>query len=674
MDYVVPTLEEVLTPEEIEDLKTFRPSDADVPRLKVPVSIKTIEQIKAEYEEKSRYILNIHKDWPSVSIEEIDMDEFVQWIFERDVDGKKDVQPFEAIQSDEYKQWLSQIKDGVEECDYRGYSCWRYNPIVFYRQDGENRHRLLLKDDEDTMRFLRNRQFALMPPCTFVGRQNNYENARYLYAIGIDLDGVGTRQIRKLFWMMTDDFLPMANIITNSGHGLHLYYLLESPVPMYRENLPILNKLKHGMINIIWNDRTSVDTYNQYNGVIQGFRLPGTLNKFGEVIRCFHVIDSPMWTLKGLSDHLQSYRLTDEELFQLTKAPCYNPSGVTLEEAQRQWPEWYVAKVLNHKRVCRKWHVNRAVYDWWLNKLRNAGEEIKLHHRYWCILTLVIYGVKCDIPRDEVLEDAYSLVPKMDTYTECEDNHFTKEDVDDAMRAYDANYSKWPIKTIEYTTHIHIDRNRRNLVRGGYGTRRGREQGDHLRRARAVQVIDDPNGDWRKGNGRKPEAEKVREWREEHPESNNKSLCARETRLDRKTVAKWWNGEANVVQKPIGKPTGMGAAVNEEYFANRSVADSVMRNTEGYDKLTEEKKESVLTDLTDLVDFSEVDTDEVMKILGIPEYVRPMMKDSFRQAISTPEFWENFKRQTAGQQPMESIPEEIKEKLLKIFERRSESI
>ena len=85
-----------------------------------------------------------------------------------------------------------------------------------------------------------------------------------------------------------------------------------------------------------------------------------------------------------------------------------------------------------------------------------------------------------------------------------------------------------------------------------------------MRRARAVQVIDDPNGDWRKGNGRKPEAEKVREWREEHPESNNKSLCARETRLDRKTVAKWWNGEANVVQKPIGKPTGMGAAVNEE--------------------------------------------------------------------------------------------------------------
>lgn len=78
--------------------------------------------------------------------------------------------------------------------------------------------------------------------------------------------------------------------------------------------------------------------------------------------------------------------------------------------------------------------------------------------------------------------------------------------------------------------------------------------------------------------------------------------------------------------------------------------------------------------MTDLVDFSEVDMDEVMKILGIPEYVRPMMKDSFRQAISTPEFWENFKRQTAGQQPMESIPEEIKEKLLKIFERRSESI
>lgn len=85
-----------------------------------------------------------------------------------------------------------------------------------------------------------------------------------------------------------------------------------------------------------------------------------------------------------------------------------------------------------------------------------------LHHRYWCIMTLVVYAVKCDVPRDEVYADALSLVDKFDALTEVEDNHFTTEDVDDAMRAYDENYNTWPIDAIEKTTLIHIERNRRN--------------------------------------------------------------------------------------------------------------------------------------------------------------------------------------------------------------------
>ena len=57
-----------------------------------------------------------------------------------------------------------------------------------------------------------------------------------------------------------------------------------------------------------------------------------------------------------------------------------------------------------------------------------------------------------------------------------------------------------------------------------------------------LRDADYPDGSWR-GNGRKAETEKVKKWRERNPECHNKSLCARETGLDRKTVAKWWNGE-----------------------------------------------------------------------------------------------------------------------------------
>lgn len=516
---------------EYEEFKNFKPNDADVKYVDIPKVIKTTQQIKREFYEKMEYLRHSPR-LASLDLEEIGLREFIWWIFERNIGHKKFVEPFEDVMSDEYQQWLQQKRAKKEKIDYTGYACWRYNPIVFYREGKENKHRILLHDDEETLEFIEQREFALLSPVTYVGRNNTAANARYLYAFAFDLDGVGTTQIMKLCWMVEEGDLPMPNLITNSGHGLHLYYLLEHPVPMYKENIALLNKMKHGLTNVIWNEWTSTDIYTQHQGVVQGFRLPGTLTKFGEKICSFHCRQSSMHTIEELNNYLSQFKLKDEEVEQLYKEPYYDPTGVTREEAKKRWPEWYASKIERKGRIGKKWHVKRDVYDWWLNRLWDADTEIKVNHRYWCILTLVIYAVKCDIPRDEVLADAYSLVPKMEKYTVSADNHFTKEDVDDAMKAYDEQYNTWPIDTIETTTLFRIDRNRRNG--------RGREK--HLKVMNFVRDnIAFPDGDWRKGNGRKPESEKVAAWRAENPESNNKSACARDTGLDRKTVRKWWS-------------------------------------------------------------------------------------------------------------------------------------
>ena len=343
--------------------------------------------------------------------------------------------------------------------------------------------------------------------------------------------------------MIRDNAVPMPNLITNSGHGLHLHYILEKPVPLYQENIALLNKLKHGLTNIIWNEHTSTETSRQHQGILQGFRLPGTLTKFGEKIRAFHSMEAPSYTIEQLNNYLDLFRLTDEEIKNLWKQPFYDPTGVTREEAARRWPEWYARKIIERKRSITKWHVNRAVYDWWLNRLWWADKEIQIHHRYWCILTLVVYAVKCDIPRDEVLQDAYALVPKMEFYTDSEDNHFTTQDVDDAMRAYDEEYCTWPIKTIETTTLFRIERNRRN----------GRKQSTHLKMARSnrdILVEEKGKHIWWEGGGRpkgsiytvesSKVAAQVEKWMIEHPDNHNKSECARDLGITRPTVRKWW--------------------------------------------------------------------------------------------------------------------------------------
>ena len=109
----------------------------------------------------------------------------------------------------------------------------------------------------------------------------------------------------------------------------------------------------------------------------------------------------------------------------------------------------------------------------------------------------------------------------------------------DAIRAYDEQYCKWPLRVIETTTGIRIERNKRNG--------RGREK--HIKVMNAIRDgVTHPDGDWRIGNGRKKStlenssfAAIVREWQEQHPGCKNKSLCARETGLTRPTVHRWWN-------------------------------------------------------------------------------------------------------------------------------------
>ncbi len=516
------------------------------------VSVDVLEQ---EFERKSDYL----QCGEHYELSELYLDEFVELLFERKAfEQGEGIIPFEEVQSYEYKLWLKQkIRNKAlrsessnsddaqsEKIDYSGYRMWRYNPVVFYKDGKKNRHRLLLKDDGESLSFLSGRDFAILSPVTYVGRTNSYRNARFLYAFAIDLDGVSMHEVRMLLRGMTTGVYPVANIIVNSGHGIHVYYLLKRPIEMFATRLDALNKMKRGLTKIVWLVSKLGAERAQVQSVVQGFRVPGTKTKFGKPIRAFWNRSAPMHTPEELNSFLgRAFGLSDEELGQLTDKTPHNPSRVTLKEAQERWPEWYASRVIGRRRVGKKWQLNRGLYDWWLNILKD-GQQVEVHHRYWCILTLVVYAVKCGVPRDEVLADALSLVPAFDRKTETVDNPFTEDDVNDAMRAYDEEYNKWPIRVIETTTGIRIERN----------IRKGRKQSLHLMIARAsrdVQALAKGKTNWYEGNGRKKgikiSADKschamlIKEWRAKNPDSKNKSLCARETGLSRPTVTRWWD-------------------------------------------------------------------------------------------------------------------------------------
>ncbi len=63
-------------------------------------------------------------------------------------------------------------------------------------------------------------------------------------------------------------------------------------------------------------------------------------------------------------------------------------------------------------------------------------------------------------------------------------------------------------------TGIQIEKNKRNF----------RKQALHLERARAVQNIDYPCGEWRNKEGRPDKLSVVTEWRSEHPEGTESGV------------------------------------------------------------------------------------------------------------------------------------------------------
>ena len=394
------------------------------------------------------------------------------------------------------------------------------------KEDGKARVlRHTVTDDLDKLDEVTSRDnFCLFAPISYAGKSRHSDNARFIYAIAIDMDGIEKvnnlevlfNQIEKnqffidggVFWGV-----PRPTFLVSSGTGLHLYYVLDEPIPLYPNIVKELEKLKKRITWQIWTQgATELSDDVQYESLFQGFRMVGTAAKKGTRATAYKYGEKV--TLDYLNESVpEEYRADLGRKL----------SKLTLEEARKKYPEWYDKRIV--KQTPRgTWICKRDLYDWWLRRIR----EVQQGHRYWSVFVLAIYAKKCAIPYEELVSDAIDLIPFLDSLGK--DDPFTKSDVMKAVEAYNDSYMTYPIDAVMTRTGISIQRNKRN----------GRTREKHLERARAVQEIDFPDGQWRNKDGRPTAQAKVMEWRQQHPD-RRKIDCERETGLSRPTVLKWWN-------------------------------------------------------------------------------------------------------------------------------------
>ena len=78
-------------------------------------------------------------------------------------------------------------------------------------------------------------------------------------------------QLRDTLHQMNKDIIPKATFIVNSGTGLHLYYVLTEPVPMYPQNQKTLKELKYALTRQIYFVYSGAADAGNFTGISCGW-------------------------------------------------------------------------------------------------------------------------------------------------------------------------------------------------------------------------------------------------------------------------------------------------------------------------------------------------------------------------------------------------------------------
>ena len=437
----------------------------------------------------------------------------------------------EVTPMDVYKD-MFRLGEGMIQKSGEASGEYKANPIAYWKNNkrSEGHFRIMFEDTfEETLQELQKADFAIINGITYFGRRNRQEHASKMYAMIFDLDGVTDKTLNNFFsGAFRAKAYPIPNYVILSGHGVHLYYIFEEPIPLFPNLKLQMKELKYALTERIWNPLTSKDKKPQIQGINQGFRVIGGKTKEGAAeskTRAFLVSTTP-FTINQLNEFVpREKKIDDKKLFKESK--------LTLAAAKEKYPEWYEKVIVNKDRTPKKWDISGkvngdnpyALYDWWKRKIL---EGASYHHRYFAIMCLAIYGVKCDVPIEKVEADAYELMPFLNELQP--DDPFTETDIKSALECYDRRYCTFPIKDIITISSIPIEKNKRN----------GRKRSDHVRLMNFVRDEINGNSNWRDGNGRPSKKEQVKQWRLDNPEGT-KAECIRKTGLSKPTVYKWWN-------------------------------------------------------------------------------------------------------------------------------------
>ncbi len=420
-----------------------------------------------------------------------------------------------------------------------------YN-LIYSKKDlltGETKNKII--NDVSNIEQFDNNYFYIMSPISYSRGSKKSINARQMFAIVFELDFPENITQSDLEFSLSEllyrckvprlhsnenlPVVPMPTAIVASGHGVHLYYVLDKPINMFRNIQTSLKRFRQEFIHRIWNEDITEEPI-QHLPVVQGYRMAGSITKTNKTTRAFLTGDIISIDVLNQYVHYENRIVTEWE------------SKISLNEAKSKWPDWYERVIVKKERPsgwsAPHWSCNPAVYYWWLNLIKS---KVTVGHRYNCLRCLVIYAVKCKhvdkhgndigITYEQLSKDVYSLVEQFDKLSISDKNKFTARDADDALLNYQPSYYSYPINSISAISGINIPKTKRN----------GQKREWHLEDMRdRKQKMKERGQPFKNPDGRPNKRNLIVKYKLDNPNSS-KLKCSKDLNISYPTVCKWWD-------------------------------------------------------------------------------------------------------------------------------------
>ncbi len=475
--------------------------------------------------------------------------------------------------------------------------------IILYENDSDNETKVAKRKTvaiDELPDYFGHNDVAINP----CGYWNNYPKGslmRRIYAFGMDVDEVRPDTMKHLIAHIEDGKFPRPTAITNSGSGVHFFFILDVALQVGSKEKYLQNKKLAQQVYFMLHKRL-MDLYPgvQKHHIGQDYRVVGSVTKFGDITTAWQ--SGSFWNIEDLaravgvnSDEfylpmtsasipMQLYAKSIAKSLELPE-PNMNNSREVYDFIAEHKDAAYAIRCAEREKTGKG---KKKLFGWYETTWNRVYTRTEAGNRFNAMKGLAIVACKCNISEERFEHDLYKLSTLWQERIWKGADPFNTDNIEAIMRMFrnGERYRKTKRETLEGYF---------GWKWSGKSKRREKplKREDHVKVMNTFRDIKYPNGEWRNQNGAPTALDKVQEWRENHPDGK-KADCIRETGLSKKTVYKWWDGApaaAPSVQKPKKKAAPPQAAAEKTFDWKATLADAVGLPVEEAMKLLEKLRE-----------------------------------------------------------------------------------